>query len=334
MHPGSLVSQSTAMLRIEQIARLRLMVLVMKTYVGAIKSGVKVAFAATAFLGQRFGRIIGAVGDGAALGMAAAMACVVALGCHTPATPTLIIATTTSVQNSGLLEALLPHFTSAIVQAHATGSGRALEMLAKGDVALVISHAPDAESRYLAEHGDWVYQKLAFNRFVIAGPAGDPVAIAGWSSAIDAFRRIASSPSTFVSRGDGSGTHEREQQLWALAGTQPPPDRLVISGRGMAQALRHADEKQAYLLADEATFWQLDDQLDLAILVDGDPVLLNTYAVIHDGDPLAVQLAEWLSRGDGRRGLIAHRVAGRPAFTAWPESCPAATPAALPCLER
>jgi tungstate transport system substrate-binding protein len=248
--------------------------------------------------------------------------------------PVLEIATTTSVQNSGLLEALLPHFSGATVRAHATGSGRALEMMARGDVPLVISHAPETEARYLEQHRDWRYRKIAFNRFVIVGPVNDPAGVKSVGTAVDAFRRIAATKATFVSRGDGSGTHEREERLWTLAGAKPPPDRLLVSGRGMAQALRHADETRSYTLADEATFWQLDDGIELAILVEGDPVLLNTYAVIHDGSLPAAAFAEWLSTGDGRRRMADHQVAGRPAFTVWPASCPGDRPASLPCGDR
>jgi len=128
---------------------------------------------------------------------------------------TLDVATTTSVQNSGLLEAVLRHFTDAIVRVHAAGSGRSLEMLKDGIVDLVISHAPETEARYMAEHPDWQYRKLAYNRFVIVGPANDPANIQQATHALEAFRRIATTPAaTFVSRGDQSGTHEREQALW------------------------------------------------------------------------------------------------------------------------
>jgi tungstate transport system substrate-binding protein len=248
--------------------------------------------------------------------------------------PVLEIATTTSVQNSGLIDALLPHFSGATVRVHATGSGRALEMLARGDVPLVISHAPETEARYLEQHRDWRYHKIAFNRFVILGPSGDPAAVKAARSAAEAFKRIAGAGVTFVSRGDRSGTHEREEGLWALAGVQPPPARLLTSGRGMAQALRHADETRSYTLSDEATFRQLAGGLELSVLLEGDPVLLNTYAVIDDGSALARSFTDWLSRGDGRRRMADHLVAGRPAFTVWPASCQDDHPTALPCGDQ
>ena len=268
------------------------------------------------------------------VGLLAFAALAGACGREPPVPPRLEIATTTSVQNSGLLDALLPHFSGATVRVHATGSGRALELLARGDVPLVISHAPETEARYLAEHRDWRYRKIAFNRFVILGPAGDPARVKDAGSAADAFKRIAGADAAFVSRGDRSGTHEREERLWTLAGVKPPPDRLLVSGRGMAQALRHADESRSYTLSDEATFWQLAGGLELSVLLENDPVLLNTYAVIHDGSAIARLFADWLASGDGRRRMADHLVAGRPAFIAWPASCQDDHPAALPCGAR
>jgi tungstate transport system substrate-binding protein len=256
------------------------------------------------------------------------------IGCAAPPEPsrTLDIATTTSVQNSGLLDALLPHFNPATVRVHAAGSGRALEMLKDGIVDLVISHAPQTEARYLAAHSNWSYQKLAFNRFVVVGPATDPGRVRDADNVLDAFRRIAQSPVDFVSRGDGSGTHEREQMLWRDAGAAPPAGRLLVSGQSMAITLRQAHERSAYTLTDEATFWQLQRQLDLVVLSEGDQRLLNTYAVIHPRDTeTAARFAEWLTRGDGRQRIDDHRIEGRVAFQAWPDRCPGETPDSLPC---
>lgn len=250
-----------------------------------------------------------------------------------PATPgRLDVATTTSVQNSGLLEALLPHFTDSTVRVHAAGSGRALEMLKDGIVDLVISHAPEAEARYLADHPDWVYQKLAFNRFVLVGPPADPAHVMEAKNVLEAFHRIAGAPVNFVSRGDASGTFEREQNLWRLAGAAPDNGRLLTSGQGMANTLRQTSEKQAYTLSDEATFWQLQRQLDLVVLFEGDDLLLNTYAVIHPRDTkTAASFSGWLTRGEGRRRIESHLIEGHIAFHVWPDRCPAARPEALPC---
>lgn len=239
------------------------------------------------------------------------------------------------MQNSGLLTDLLPPFITASglkVRIHAAGSGRALEMMADGIVDLVISHAPGAERHYLDRHPSTVYRKLAYNSFIVVGPEADPASVRGSADVVDAVGRIARSPATFVSRGDHSGTHERELELWALAGTQPPADRLIISGRGMALALRHADERSAYTLSDEATFLQLAPGLRLAVLVREDPRLLNTYAVVYGSDNRnARRLAEWLTSGPGRERIDAYRANGRAVFTVWPNGCPASAPEAKPC---
>jgi tungstate transport system substrate-binding protein len=242
------------------------------------------------------------------------------------------IATTTSVKNSGLLDAILPSFREARIHVHAAGSGRALEMLADGVVDLVMTHAPDAEARYLAEHPDWAYRKFAYNRFVIVGPPEDPAGVRHAADAVDAFRRIAVSPMTFVSRGDESGTHERERALWKTAGVTPSSDHLVTSGNSMAMALWHTHERQGYTLADEATFRQHESRLQLVVLLASDPRLVNTYAVLYPRESrLSAVFAEWLTEGEGRAKLALHTVAGGPAFTSWPVGCPAQTPAALPC---
>src|SRR5687767_6242070 len=120
-------------------------------------------------------------------------------------------------------------------------------------------------AKALREHAVWDYRKLAFNEFVIIGPPQDSAGVRASSGAVEAFRRIAQSGQRFVSRGDESGTHEREEKLWTLARQRPVAKLLIVSGRGMAQALRHADEAEAYTLADEATFHRLERQLELEI---------------------------------------------------------------------
>jgi tungstate transport system substrate-binding protein len=244
----------------------------------------------------------------------------------------LDLATTTSVHNSGLLDALRAAYKDRTIHAHAAGSGRALEMLADGIVDVVISHAPETEARFLTQHADWSYRKFAYNAFVVVGPLRDPAGVRGSPGVIEAFRRIAASGSGFVSRGDQSGTHEREETLWKLAGVTPEPANLLVSGRGMALALRHADERTAYTLSDQATWWQFEQQLGLALLHEGDPLLLNTYAVIYPGqDDGAAAFASWLSEGAGRKVIEGFTVSGRPAFPLWPADCPGGRTDALPC---
>ncbi len=241
------------------------------------------------------------------------------VSCHTDRPQPLDIATTSSVQNSGLLDALLPAYRESSgveVRVHAAGSGRALQMMAEGLVQLVISHAPDAESRALAAHPDWIRLELASNQFVIVGPPSDPAGVRAAADAPDAFSRIAESSTPFVSRGDLSGTHEREDALWEAAGARPPPARLIVSGRGMALALRHADEVRGYTLSDEATYRQFERELELQLIFEGDVRLVNTYAVLHpQSDAAARRLASWLVGGDGRERIRGFSIGGKPMFT-------------------
>lgn len=266
-----------------------------------------------------------------------ATAILVALnGCSSnPDLRRLTIATTSSVDQSGLLAVLLPAFKAESgieVRVHVAGSGQALQMLARGDAALAISHAPDAEAQALREHTDWRYRKFAFNQFVIVGPPHDPANVAESSSAIDAFQRIARSGQRFVSRGDQSGTHEREERLWKLARQRPDGQRLIVSGRGMSQALRHADEAEAYTLSDEATFRRLRHQLELSTHYGGDVLLVNTYAVLHGpAEENAADFARWLTIGAGWQLIAAFEVDGQRQYSVWPLECAAAAPSDTPC---
>jgi len=266
-------------------------------------------------------------------GACALVAVAIQLACAR-ATPSLDIATTTSVVNSGLLEAILPAFAGAQVRVHAAGSGRSLAMLEDRTVALVISHAPLAEQQYLARHPGWRYQKLATNRFIIVGPDADPAGVRSAANAQDALARIAASQQMFISRGDGSGTHERETALWKVSGVVPPADRLIVSGGSMAVTLQQADSQMAYTLTDDATWLQLRGRLEsLAALFGGGQELLNSYAVVYDGeDERAGALAAWLTIGRGRDAIAAYRIGGRPAFSVWPSGCSGAVPDAPPCV--
>jgi tungstate transport system substrate-binding protein len=252
-----------------------------------------------------------------------ALAAAASAGCESSRPSALDIATTSSVQNSGLLDALLPAYreqTGTDVRVHAAGSGRALQMMAEGLVQLVISHAPDAEASALARHSEWVRYELAHNQFVIVGPSSDPAGVRVAADAADAFRRIAHSQVPFVSRADQSGTHERETSLWHAAGIRPPPERLIASGRGMALALRHTDELRAYTLSDDATYRQFENALELQLLYEGDARLLNRYAVVYpSSDAAANRLASWLVGNEGRERIGGFTIGGRAMFTV-PES--------------
>jgi tungstate transport system substrate-binding protein len=240
------------------------------------------------------------------------------------------------VQNAGLLHHLLPPFENEAaisIRVHAAGSGRALQMLEKGTVDVVISHAPDAEQRLLHLHPEWSYRKLAYNWFVVVGPASDPAQLRTATDVVQAFQRIADSDAVFVSRGDESGTHERERTCWKAAGRRPSIDRLIVSGGSMAQALRHADQMQGYTLTDDPTFRQLSSRLELQVVFEGDARLLNTYAVIHRADrPDAAAFATWLLSPATRGRLASFLIEGRPGFEPWPEGCASGAPADSPCI--
>lgn len=241
------------------------------------------------------------------------------------------MATTTSVVNSGLMDFVLRSFEHP-VRVHAAGSGRSLAMLSDQIVDLVVSHAPESEARSLADHPAWRYKKIAYNHFVILGPPSDPADVRNAVDAVDAFRRIAAHDAIFVSRGDQSGTHEREMTLWQEARVDRDAARILTGGGGMATTLRQADARSAYTLSDEATWWQLAPSLRLQALLASDPLLMNSYAVIYPSkSDAAVALANWLAEGQGRERIAAFRVAGRQAFALWPLDCPGHTPLAVPC---
>ena len=267
----------------------------------------------------------------------AAVASAAAIACAPSPQRHLTMATTTSVGNSGLLGALIPAYeqqAGITVRSHLVGSGRALAMLASGGADVVISHAPAAEAAALRAHPAWWYRKIMFNDFVIVGPPGDPAGVRAAAAAGEAMRRIAASGARFISRGDQSGTHEREQQLWEQAGARPPGDLLVTAGAGMGTTLRVANGAAAYTLTDRATFSQHAGALRLAILLE-DPQLLNTYAVIVAGESPRIADArafgEWLASGAGRDVIGRYRIDGaRPAFEPWPPGHPADRPEAVP----
>ncbi len=196
----------------------------------------------------------------------------------------LTLATTTSTQDTGLLDVLLPKFRAASgieVKVVAVGSGQAMELGRRGDADLLLVHSPEAEEQFVADgYGSWRYP-LMFNEFVIVGPPEDPAGIKGQDSAVEALRKLAAASATFVSRGDKSGTHVKEQALWKRTGIEPQGDWYLKAGSGMAETLRIAEEKSAYTLTDRATYLTQRSKLSLAILAEGDVLLRNPYAVVQ-----------------------------------------------------
>jgi tungstate transport system substrate-binding protein len=198
----------------------------------------------------------------------------------------VLLATTTSTRDSGLLDSLLPLFeqrTGLTVKVIAVGSGQALEMGRRGDADVVLAHAPDAE-RALADSGYFVRRRLVMhNDFLIVGAASDPAGLRGLNDAVAALRRIAERQALFVSRGDRSGTHLLEQKLWRLASLSGEAGRAwyIESGQGMAATLQMADQKRAYTLTDRATYLAWRDKLQLLPVTEGDTLLYNVYHVME-----------------------------------------------------
>lgn len=197
----------------------------------------------------------------------------------------IILATTTSTQDSGLLDVLIPIFekkTGYFVKTIAVGSGQAMGMGKKGEADVLLVHSPAAEKKFMAD-GYGVNRRIVMhNDFIIVGPPGDGAGIKGLKSAEEAFRKLASTGSLFISRGDNSGTHAKEKSIWKRTGVSYEGQKWCQqTGLGMGQTLNVAAEKKGYTLADRGTYLALKKNLGLDILVEGDPILLNIYHVIQ-----------------------------------------------------
>ncbi|MEX2159312.1 MAG: substrate-binding domain-containing protein [Dehalococcoidia bacterium] len=197
----------------------------------------------------------------------------------------LILATTTSTQDSGLLDVLVPQFEDQYdynVKVIAVGSGEALAMGERGDADVLLVHSPGAEQDFM-DAGDGINrQPVMHNDFVIVGPADDPAGVADASTAAGAFAAIAEAGAPFISRGDDSGTNARELQVWEAAGIDPAGQSWYEeTGQGMGATLQVANQKNGYTLSDRATFLATQDSLDLEVLGEGDARLLNIYHVIQ-----------------------------------------------------
>ena len=196
-----------------------------------------------------------------------------------------ILATTTSTQDSGLLDKLIPIFekkTGYFVKTIAVGSGQAMAMGQKGEADVMLVHSPAAEKKFVAEGYGINRRIIMHNDFVIVGPSGDPAKIKGTKSASESFKKIASGGALFLSRGDNSGTHAKEKSIWKAAGINQEGEKWYQqTGLGMGRTLSVASEKNGYTLADRGTYLALKKNLALDILLEGDAILLNVYHVIE-----------------------------------------------------
>jgi tungstate transport system substrate-binding protein len=223
----------------------------------------------------------------------------------------LILATTTSTQDSGLLDELVPAFeaeSGADVKTIAVGSGEAVELAARGEADVVLAHSPAAEETLMASGTAGKRRLVMHNDFVIVGPAEDPAGIRGHTPT-EAFKRLAGGDAPFVSRGDESGTHAAELRRWEDAGVVPPARAYVETGQGMGATLRVADERGGYTLADRGTF--LAQPGDLEVLVEDDSSLLNVYHVIdmterageHVNAADAEAFADWIVSAEAQQRI-------------------------------
>lgn len=204
-------------------------------------------------------------------------------GAKTSEDKELILATTTSTYDSGLLDVLIPEFEKKSgydVSILSKGTGASLELGKRGDCDVLLVHAKEREME-LVEEGFFVDRRdVMYNDFIILGPSSDPAGISGMKDAAEAFSEIAAIQAEFASRGDESGTNMKELSIWDKAGISPQGDWYLSLGQGMGDTLRVANEKGAYTLADRGTYLSMKEKMDLEILVEGDPILFNQYGIM------------------------------------------------------
>ncbi len=209
----------------------------------------------------------------------------------------LKVITTTSTQDSGLLDQLVPAAEKALgihIKVIALGSGEALKFAERGEADVLIAHSPAAEEKVVAAGHLVDRTPLMWNRFIVAGPASDPAKISGVSDPAEAFKRIRATGATFVSRADESGTHQKEQEIWKAAGLEPKAPHVAETGQGQGETLLVASQRVAYTLCDSST-WATMNPSGLVILVDaqgkktpGKPSLVNPYHVMRENEADAV----------------------------------------------
>jgi tungstate transport system substrate-binding protein len=245
-----------------------------------------------------------------------------------PANESVLMASTTSTEQSGLFGYLLPKVAAATgvqVKVVAVGTGQALDMARRGDADMLLVHDPAAEKRFVDEGFGVQRREVMYNDFVVIGPKQDPASVAGIKSTTEALAKIAKAGAAFISRGDKSGTHGAELRLWRGANVTPPASGSAWyeeAGSGMGPTLNIASAKGAYVLADRGTWLNFRNRGDLVILVEGDPVLFNQYAVIlvdpqkhpHAKLPAARRVADWLVSPEGQKTIGDYKINGEPLF--------------------
>ena len=236
----------------------------------------------------------------------------------------LKLATTTSTENSGLLNVLLPPFeelSNIKVDVIAVGTGAAIKLGENGDVDIILTHDPDAEDKFVQDGYGVNRRDVMYNDFIILGPANDPAKIKGMKNVVSAFTNIANQQAFFVSRGDASGTDVKEKIIWQIAGIKPEK-WYMEAGQGMGATLQIANEKQAYVLSDRSTFLNYKDKIGLNILCEGDPLLFNPYTIIalnperfsHVKYMEAMQLIAWVTSIEGQKIIREYKIDGEILF--------------------
>jgi tungstate transport system substrate-binding protein len=238
---------------------------------------------------------------------------------------TIVLASTTSLQDSGLLANILPKFTAETgIEVHvvAQGTGQALATAAHGDADVVLVHDPDAEAAFMAAGHGITRTEIAWNDFIIVGPDDDPAHVTGQTNVLDAFKAIAETKSPFVSRGDKSGTDAKEKRLWREAGVSPGGSWYRDIGGGMGAALNAAIAMNAYTLSDRGTWLSYGHKAGTKIVLQGDHRLLNFYDVIllnprthqEAKQEPAHRLLDWLASAEGQAAIAAYVVNGQKLF--------------------
>lgn len=246
-------------------------------------------------------------------------------GAQTEGPTRTILATTTSTENSGLLSELLPPFeqsNNVTVDVIAVGTGQALAIGRAGDADVLMVHAPALEEEFVADGYGVERVYFMYNDFVVLGPPEDPAGVQQADSVADAFARIASAQAVFISRGDNSGTHVKERDIWSAAGVTPAGEWYREVGQGMGAVITLANDQLAYTLADRGTFLSYVADIDLEIVNEGDEELFNPYGVIavdperhpHAKVDLAQAFIEYLVSPEGQRTIAQYEVNGQQLF--------------------
>jgi tungstate transport system substrate-binding protein len=239
----------------------------------------------------------------------------------------LRMSTTTSTENSGLLSVLLPPFEKKFdgkVDVIAVGTGKALRLGEMGDVDVVFVHARKLEDKFVANGFGVNRRDVMYNDFVIVGPPDDPAGVRKTQGAPEAFRAISSKGTPFISRGDESGTHQKEKEIWAAAGIVPRGAWYVEAGQGMGEVITMATEKRGYTLSDRGTYIAFRKKTDLVVLRQGDTALWNPYGIIavnpakypHVKYDLALKFIDFVTGPEGRSLISGFQVGGQQLFFA------------------